>query len=234
MELRTVADDAVAEAIGRNHRTDPVIDGSGGPAGNARLTAWTGIVLLVLFAAELITLLDVHQLISWHVFVGVALIPPALLKTATTSWRIVRYYFGHRPYRAAGPPPLMLRLLGPVVVATTLGVLGSGLALIFMTPESARASWLGPVSVLMIHKGMFVLWGGSTGLHVLGRAVPAARLTVTRARFVPGRVVRATVLVLVIAIAALTATLALPRASSWSDFEPFDHARARPQHSIDR
>src|SRR5437660_12665963 len=109
MDLRAMTDDLLAQVTGRAHRDDAALPGTGGPAGNARLTAWTGLVLLVLFVAELVTLLDVHGLISWHVALGVLLIPPALLKTASTGWRIVRYYSGNRPYRQAGPPALFLR-----------------------------------------------------------------------------------------------------------------------------
>jgi hypothetical protein len=50
--LRQVTADVLAEASGRRHRTDPVAAGHGGPAGNARLTATTGLVLLVLCLAE--------------------------------------------------------------------------------------------------------------------------------------------------------------------------------------
>jgi hypothetical protein len=49
-------------------------------AGNARLTAANAVVLLVLLAAEGITILRVHQLLSPHVFIGMVLIPPVLLK----------------------------------------------------------------------------------------------------------------------------------------------------------
>ena len=79
-----------AAAGGRAHRADPVLSTSGGPAGNARLTAWTGIILLPLFLAEVATLLSLHQLINWHIFIGTLLVPPALLKTASTGWRIAR------------------------------------------------------------------------------------------------------------------------------------------------
>ena len=53
--LRTVAVDYARQAAGRSHRRDEVVVSSGGPAGNARLTAWTGLLLLVLFGAELVT-----------------------------------------------------------------------------------------------------------------------------------------------------------------------------------
>ena len=82
MASRTVADrlrDLTAEtrdeAVGRRRRHDPVLPRTGGPAGNATLTAWTGLLLLVLFLAEMVTLLDVHGLISWHIAVGALLDP---------------------------------------------------------------------------------------------------------------------------------------------------------------
>jgi hypothetical protein len=77
--------------VAHRPRTDPVLAGSGGPAGNAVLTAWTGLTLLVLSVAELLTLFDVRGLISWHVAIGALLVPPALVKTASTGWRIARY-----------------------------------------------------------------------------------------------------------------------------------------------
>jgi hypothetical protein len=181
---------AVATALGREHRADPVLPGTGGPSGNARLTAWTGLLLLVLFIAELVTLLDVRGLISWHLALGVLLVPPALLKTATTGWRIVRYYTGNGPYRSAGPPPMMLRVLGPLVVLTTLALLGTGVALVvvgdvgsrrtLLTLLGQRADWL------TLHQGAFVVWAVATGLHVLARTLPAWQLTRTSEPRVPG------------------------------------------------
>ena len=51
-------------------------DNTGGAEGNERLTAITGAVLLVLFAAEGLTILSIHQLITVHFFVGMLLIGP--------------------------------------------------------------------------------------------------------------------------------------------------------------
>src|SRR5436305_7930287 len=92
--LGRVVAQTYAEALGRGHRADPVVGTSGGPAGNARLTAWTGALLFVLLAVEGVTILDLGGLLTWHLVVGILLIPPALVKTATTGWRIVRYYAG--------------------------------------------------------------------------------------------------------------------------------------------
>src|ERR1700712_3598986 len=94
-----VIDQVIDEAVGRRHRPDPVTGRGAGPAGNAQLTGWTGLLLLVLIIVELVTLLDVRGFLSWHVVVGVLLTAVAVLKIASTGWRIVRYYTGNRPYR---------------------------------------------------------------------------------------------------------------------------------------
>jgi hypothetical protein len=232
-EALAVAD----EAIGRGHRTDPVLPGSGGPAGNARLTAWTGLALLVLIVAELITLLDVRGLISWHVAIGVLLVPFALLKTASTGWRILRYYTGSRPYRSAGPPPLFLRVLGPLVVASTLVVLASGIVLIAVGEERGRATLftvLGQrIDWVSVHQALFVVFAVVTGLHLLARLVPALTLVSARVRravdarttgSVPGGWRRVTALVATLVAAAVATALLLPLASGWhgDEHERFD------------
>jgi hypothetical protein len=228
--LRQWTDDALAEALAREQRTDPVLPHSGGPAGNARLTAWTGMVLLVLFLVELATLLDLGPLITWHLVVGVLLVPPALLKTASTGWRIVGYY-RHRPaYRTAGPPPMLLRVLGPLVVLFTLAVLGTGLALVAVGPTGGTTPFLSvlgqPVDVLALHKATFVLWAVVTGLHTLGRIVPAIRIIGAHQR-VPGRVGRAAVLVLVVLVAVATAVVVLRLSGAWTTGTLFHFGRHR-------
>src|SRR6266446_174113 len=57
-----------------------------GVAGSARLTAAHKAVLLVLLAAEGVTIIRVRQLLSPHVFLGVVLISPVLVKVASTTW----------------------------------------------------------------------------------------------------------------------------------------------------
>ena len=56
------------------------------PDGNKRLTAAVGVLLLAPVLLEIATvLLGVHTFMSWHVFVGLALIPLVVLKLATTG-----------------------------------------------------------------------------------------------------------------------------------------------------
>ena len=195
-----------------------------------RLTAWTGLLLLVLFLAELVTLLDVRGLISWHIAIGALLIPPALLKTATTGWRMVRYYLGERDYRAAGPPPTLLRLLGPLVVLSTLAVLGTGLALVFLGEQTSRqtlVSVLGQrVDALTLHQGSFAVWAVATGLHTLSRLLPAVRTVAQRAGRaggLPGRRLRISVLGLVALLAAVSAFLVLSAGGDWRHGGGFEH-----------
>ena len=54
-------DDVVEEAIGRRHRNDPVLGRTAGPAGNAQLTAWTGLLLLGLAVVELLATGEFQQ-----------------------------------------------------------------------------------------------------------------------------------------------------------------------------
>ena len=223
--------ETVGVALGHEQRSDPVLPGTGGPAGNARLTAWTGLVLLVLFVAELVTLLDVRGLISWHLALGVILIPPALLKTATTGWRILRYYSGSAPYRRAGPPPMLLRLLGPLVVLSTLALLGTGVTLVLLGESSSHDTLVTLVGFrvdpLTLHQAAFVVWGAVTGVHVLARAIPAWRLVLgTR---VPGPGLRWLSLIIAAAVATVGAFWVLGSSADWKhrhdDGPPFAHAR---------
>ena len=223
--------------LGRTRRTDPVELGAGGPAGNARLTAWTGVTLLMMFIAELITLIDVRQLIGWHVIIGTLLVPPALLKTGTTGWRILGYYGRRQPYRDAGPPPMLLRILGPLVVASTLAVLGTGLLLILLGPDTSRRTLLDTlgqrVDWVAIHQATFAVWAVVTGLHTLARLIPAIRLTVAPAepgQPVPGQVRRAVTLTATVTIAAVAAAMVWSAAGSWRN-QPEHRFRPPGQHS---
>jgi hypothetical protein len=140
-----------------------------GVKSNARLTASNAAVLLVLLAAEGVTILRVRQLVTPHVFIGMLLIPPVLLKLGSTGYRFVRYYLGAPAYRRKGPPAALLRLLGPVVVILTLVLLASGVALLLASPAWSR-------QLLFVHKASFVLWFCAMTVHVLGHLAEVARL----------------------------------------------------------
>lgn len=210
------------EALGRRHRDEPAIGPSGGPAGNRRLTAWAGLLLLVLVLAELVTLLDVSGLISWHVVIGMLIVGLTVVKTASTTWRMARYYTGRGPYHAAGPPLTPLRILGPLVVVTAVGLLASGVMLIVLGPGAGQRPFVTVagfgLDTLTLHQALFFAFAAVAGLHVLARLVPAVTLLagrVQRARRVPGGLRRISVLTLALVASAVVAVLLLSTASSW-------------------
>lgn len=147
-------------------------DSTGGVDGNEKLTAMTGAILLALLAAEGVTILLKRELLTLHFFIGMLLVGPVLLKLGSTGYRFVRYYTRSEPYVRKGPPALLLRLLGPVVIATSLGVLGSGIVLAFTGPGTSTLISL----ALLAHKGFFVLWFGAMSIHVLWYAPRLPRL----------------------------------------------------------
>jgi hypothetical protein len=153
---------------------------SGGAEGNERLTAWTGAVLLLLLAAEGVTILKVGRLLTLHFFIGMLLLGPVALKSGSTIYRFWRYYTGSAPYRRKGPPQPLLRLLGPVIIASTAGVFGSGIALAFAGP-AGRGPWM------FLHKGSFVVWFCAMAVHVLAYLPRVPGLLAGEFGHAPGR-----------------------------------------------
>lgn len=152
-------------------RARPHVTGSitgGGTAGNERLTTVTGAILFVLLAVIGFTIPELRQFIWLHLFVGMLLIGPVLLKMASTGYRFIRYYTGNAEYRGEGPPELILRLIGPVVVLTTVAVFATGVVLLFVGPQH-RDPWL------MLHKVSFIVWVVFMSVHVLGHLPAVAR-----------------------------------------------------------
>jgi hypothetical protein len=125
-----------------------------GADGNARLTATTGLILLVLLPIE-----------------GLTLIPPVALKMGSTFYRFFRYYTGSAIFREKGPPQLAMRILiAPALVASTIGLFGSGVALMLLEHPNSL--------VFAIHKVSFIIWLGAIGIHVLAYLQHLPRLAV--------------------------------------------------------
>jgi hypothetical protein len=139
-----------------------------GVAANARLTAAVAAALLVLLAAEGATIPFIGQLLGPHIFIGLLLIPPVLLKLGSTGYRFARYYTHAEPYVRRGPPPLGLRLLAPGVILTTLALFGTGVALIFTGRPSS--------TLVFAHKLCFFAWFALMAVHVLGHLLELPRL----------------------------------------------------------
>jgi hypothetical protein len=201
---------------------DPVANGSGSSAagrglngveGNARLTATTGVVVVVLLAAEGVTVLRVGPLLTLHVFIGMLLVPPILLKMGSTAWRFAKYYGGSPEYRAKGPPPIALRFLGPLVIVLTVVLFASGV-LLLLGPTAWRSQ------MLLLHKASFVLWLGAMALHVLGHVMDTVRLApadfVARTRRqVQGAGIRQWLLALSVVVGVGLGVLVVPYAGPW-------------------
>ncbi len=191
---------------------------SGGVDGNERLTAATAVVLVVLLAVEGVTILFLRPLLSVHVFVGMLLIPPVALKLGSTGWRLLRYYTGRREYVRRGPPLLPLRLLAPLVVASTVGLFATGVALLVVGPAGGI--------VLGLHKASFAVWLVATGIHVLAhlRRVPDLVLADWRGRRVPreravrGTFLRQTLLAGTLVLGAILAIATIRYAQPWLDW----------------
>src|SRR5262249_53546894 len=120
-----------------------------------------GALLVVLLAALGVTILRIRPLLGAHTFIGLLLVPPVLLKMASTGYRFVRYYTCSPSYRREGRPAAALRLLAPGVVLSTVVVFATGVALLLLGPSSRG-------SLLAIHKASFLLWLGLTAIHLLG------------------------------------------------------------------
>jgi hypothetical protein len=148
--------------------------GFGGAEGNERLTATTGAVLLVLLAVEGFTILRLGRLLTLHFFLGMLLLGPVALKAGSVIYRFVRYYTGSAPYRRKGPPALLLRLLGPVIMLLTACVFGSGVMLAVTGP--GQGPWL------LLHKASFILWFCAMAIHVLAYLPRLPRLLAAEAR----------------------------------------------------
>jgi hypothetical protein len=135
----------------------------------------TGAILLIGFAVEGFTVLEIHRLLVLHFIVGFLLIGPVLLKIASTGYRFVRYYTRSAPYLRKGPPSPVLRVLGPLVILTSVAVLGTGVILAVVGPGNGQ--WL------FLHKASFILWFGVMTIHVVNYAPRLPRLLTER----PGR-----------------------------------------------
>lgn len=187
----------------------------GGTTGNERLTTVVGATLIVLLLVIGVTILRIRQLLSVHLFVGLLLVPPVLLKMSSTGYRFLRYYTGDARYRRKGPPELALRLLAPMVVLSTVVVFATGVALLFAGPSSRG-------TLLPIHKDSFFVWAAFMAVHVLGH-LPSMS-AVLRADYgasaglssdVTGRAGRMMALTGALVVGAVLAVLLIPEFGPW-------------------
>ena len=113
----------------------------------------------MLIVVELMTTAYLRAGLSAHVFVGVVLSGPLAVKIGSTFYRFLRYYTRSPAFVRRGPPRLALRVLAPLLIATTLVVIGSGIGLVVTGPRSA-----GPL--LPLHGLSVLVWLPLIAIHV--------------------------------------------------------------------
>jgi hypothetical protein len=185
-----------------------------GVAGNARLTGGIAVALLALLAAEGATIPFIGPLREEHILIGMLLIPPVMLKLGSTGYRFARYYSGTPAYVRKGPPPLLLRLLAPGVVITTVALFATGVALLLAGPPGN--------TLILAHKVSFIAWLAFMTAHVLGHllelpslALPDWRRHGPPAARLAGAGTRIGLLGAALAGGALLAALSISPAGAW-------------------
>jgi hypothetical protein len=169
-------------------------------------------VLTGLLVAEGFTIVDMRGLLTAHMFIGMVLIPPVLLKLASTGYRSVRYYTRSRTYRAKGPPLLPLRLLAPVLVASTIAALVTGVLLLAYEHKSD--------TVLLIHQTSAIVLAVLLAVHFVAYASRVARSVradwgAARREAVPGAGLRGMLLAAALGGGAALALALLPVMHAW-------------------
>ena len=185
---------------------------AGGTRGNELLTSATAVVLIALLAAEGITILDLRSLLDEHMFIGLVLIPPVLLKLASIGYRFVGYYTGSRAYIAKGPPRLPLRVAAPLLVIATIALFTSGVLLLAAGHKSR--------SLLQIHQVSAIVWAAVFAVPFLAyipRVVRslATALRATRETAVPGAGARGVLVVSATGGGVALALALLPVITGW-------------------
>jgi hypothetical protein len=179
----------------------------------------TGVILLLGFAVEGFTVLQVHRLLWLHFALGLLLIGPVTLKICSTCYRFIRYYTGAAAYVRKGPPAPLLRVLGPLVILTSVAVLGTGVILALAGPGGG-GPWL------FLHKASFILWFGVMTIHVLNyaprlprmlswRAVEQPRAPAATTFTVPGGAIRWLLLAVSLAAGFGIAAITMQMSTGW-------------------
>jgi hypothetical protein len=195
----------------------------GGVIGNERLTAINGVLLIALLAALGVTIVRIRPLIDEHLFLGLLLLAPVALKLASTGYRFTRYYTRDPSYRKRGTPPLILRVLGPLVVLSTVSVFATGVLLLAEGPGASS-------TLRTLHKVSFIVWVAVTGIHVLGHLPDLARILLIRRgeryeynRLAAGQLGRTIALSGAIVAGLVLAIVLIPHFGDWSHFESLRH-----------
>ncbi|MDP4084479.1 MAG: hypothetical protein Q8934_07660 [Bacillota bacterium] len=172
---------------------------------NKRLTAIAGTVLFVLIMAELVITANLRALISYHIFVGVLLSGPLVIKMCSTGYRFFRYYTKSPDFVKAGPPNILLRLLAPFLVVFTILVMMSGFGLI-VGGHAYKGLFF------KIHAASVAIWLPLLAVHIYAYIRKASHLTANDwiGYRVSGRKGRLVINVAAIIVSSIAASLLTP------------------------
>ena len=182
--------------------------------GNERMTALAGAVLLVLIVVELVSTAMLRTLMSIHVFVGVLLAGPLVVKLGSTGNRFLRYYTGSPAFVRRGPPRLALRVMAPLLIATTLVVIGSGIGLVLTGPLDAGL-------LLPLHSFSVLVWLPLIAIHFFAHIRRVPHLVAddwsnpSGSSVATGRRLRLGVNLGALLLGAIATILLLPAATPW-------------------
>ena len=212
--MKSLGDHGPMRPSGQTQTSGGNGDDQSAVVGNERLTALAGAVLLMLIVVELMTTAYLRAGLSAHVFVGVVLSGPLAVKIGSTFYRFLRYYTRSPAFVRRGPPRLALRVLAPLLIATTLVVIGSGIGLVVTGPRHA-----GPL--LPLHGFSVLVWLPLIAIHVFAYIWRVPRLVAndwsksSGRSLAPGRGRRIGVNLGALLLGAIAAVLLLPGATPW-------------------
>lgn len=180
---------------------------------NERMTAYAGGILLLLLLGEVVSSANLHALLSVHVLIGVVLAGPLVVKIGSTGYRFVRYYTKSPAYVRKGPPHMGLRILSPLLLVTTLVVIGSGIGLVLTGPSQNRLFF-------RMHAVSVLIWLPLIAIHLFAhlRKVPnliAADWRKKTAKQSLGRRTRLGINLGALIVGVIASVIMLPAAIPW-------------------
>ncbi|MFD1676365.1 hypothetical protein [Alicyclobacillus fodiniaquatilis] len=191
---------------------------------NERMTAIAGTILFILIVTQLIITANLHALLSVHIFVGVLLSGPIVIKMFSTGFKFVRYYTRNPIFVKSGTPNIWLRLLAPFLVLMTLLVFISGFSLAIIGPTHMGLFFT-------IHAASVAIWLPLVAVHIYAHIRRATRVTFSDLRQhtsfrVKGRNGRLGINLAGLIMGAIAAMVMIPVSETW------DHWRISPGFPI--
>ncbi|HEY7927661.1 MAG: hypothetical protein ACHQ06_05950 [Candidatus Dormibacteria bacterium] len=175
---------------------------------NLGLTSYSGLVLLLLLVLVYLTGVFFSPLRQVHFAIGFAIIPLLVVKLGSTGWRAANYYLRREPYRSAGAPRLIPRLLAPLVVVSAIVATVTGVVLWVLGRQ--RGGWA------TLHTDSVAVLAAVLALHTLTYIRPAVRASSESLAAV--QVTRQErVMLWALAVALVAAVLAIGLEPPWRD-----------------